>query len=172
MIEGGLYFLWCCTGAEIAGGKLVIDVSYFGWHIHSETHDLCEETSCPVSTGDFVVSHTQVLPGFTPPVSNNLIFFINHWWLYSWKYLHMCVYVNVRKGGGKNTYRFRIFIWINKKELTTGKDWGSKCKIVKLKSIVGLFLLFWSHAWKKLGFYGFGMMQVPSYSSLNCISSY
>lgn len=53
----------------ISGGKLVIDVSYFGWHIHSETHDLCAETSCPVTEGDFVVSHSQVLPGFTPPVS-------------------------------------------------------------------------------------------------------
>ena len=57
------------TGETITGGKLVIDVSYFGWHIHSETHDLCEESSCPVSSGDFVISHTQVLPGFTPPVS-------------------------------------------------------------------------------------------------------
>ncbi|MBA0838058.1 hypothetical protein Goarm_010155, partial [Gossypium armourianum] len=54
------------TGAAIDGGKLVIEVSYFGWHIHSETHDLCDETSCPVSTGDFVVSHSQVLPGYTP----------------------------------------------------------------------------------------------------------
>lgn len=58
------------TGEAISGGKLVIDVSYFGWHIHSESHDLCSETSCPVSTGDFVVSHSQVLPGFTPPVSS------------------------------------------------------------------------------------------------------
>ncbi|KAI4319550.1 hypothetical protein MLD38_033135 [Melastoma candidum] len=55
------------TGEEISGGKLVIDVSYFGWHIHSETHDLCSETSCPVSVGDFLVAHSQVLPGFTPP---------------------------------------------------------------------------------------------------------
>ncbi|EOY08521.1 hypothetical protein QUC31_010826 [Theobroma cacao] len=60
------------TGSAIAGGKLVIEVSYFGWHIHSETHDLCDETSCPVSTGDFVVSHSQVLPGFTPPGSYSL----------------------------------------------------------------------------------------------------
>ncbi|XWS43324.1 hypothetical protein CRYUN_Cryun16bG0093100 [Craigia yunnanensis] len=60
------------TGVEIAGGKLVIEVSYFGWHIHSETHDLCNETSCPVSTGDFVVSHSQVLPGYTPPGSYSL----------------------------------------------------------------------------------------------------
>lgn len=47
----------------------MIDVSYFGWHIHSETHDLCGETSCPVSVGDFVIAHSQVLPGYTPPVS-------------------------------------------------------------------------------------------------------
>ncbi|XWS59359.1 hypothetical protein CRYUN_Cryun08bG0114700 [Craigia yunnanensis] len=60
------------TGAAIAGGKLVIEVSYFGWHIHSETHNLCDETSCPVSTGDFVVSHSQVLPGYTPPGSYSL----------------------------------------------------------------------------------------------------
>lgn len=53
----------------ISGGKLVIDVSYFGWYIYSETHDLCTETSCPVSTGEFLVSHSQVLPRFTPPVS-------------------------------------------------------------------------------------------------------
>ncbi|GKV31958.1 hypothetical protein SLEP1_g40607 [Rubroshorea leprosula] len=56
----------------ITGGKLVIDVAYFGWHIHSETHDLCAETSCPVTTGDFVVAHSQVLPGFTPPGSYSL----------------------------------------------------------------------------------------------------
>lgn len=47
----------------------MIDVSYFGLRIHSETHDLCAETSCPISMGDFVLSHTQSLPGFTPPVS-------------------------------------------------------------------------------------------------------
>ncbi|KAL6988135.1 hypothetical protein U1Q18_013883 [Sarracenia purpurea var. burkii] len=55
------------AGEAISGGKLVIDVSYFGFHIHSESHDLCEKTSCPVSAGDFVISHSQVLPGFTPP---------------------------------------------------------------------------------------------------------
>ncbi|TKY61906.1 phosphatidylglycerol/phosphatidylinositol transfer protein [Spatholobus suberectus] len=57
------------TGEAISGGKLVIEVSYFGWHIYTETHDLCGETSCPVSIGNFVVAHTQVLPGFTPPGS-------------------------------------------------------------------------------------------------------
>ncbi|GKV35021.1 hypothetical protein SLEP1_g43341 [Rubroshorea leprosula] len=51
----------------ISSGKLVIDVSYFGVHVHKETHDLCEEASCPIAVGDFVLSHTQTLPGFTPP---------------------------------------------------------------------------------------------------------
>ncbi|XVF07505.1 hypothetical protein REPUB_Repub06bG0144800 [Reevesia pubescens] len=60
------------TDAAIAGGKMVIEVSYFGWHIHSETRNLCDETSCPVSAGDFVVSHSQVLPGYTPPGSYSL----------------------------------------------------------------------------------------------------
>lgn len=60
------------TDRAISGGKLVIEVSYFGWHIHTEIHDLCSETSCPVNTGDFVVSHSQVLPGYTPPGSYSL----------------------------------------------------------------------------------------------------
>ncbi|KAG2262961.1 hypothetical protein Bca52824_070040 [Brassica carinata] len=60
------------TGRGIKGGKLVIEVTYFGWHIHSETHDLCAETTCPVETGDFLVAHSQVLPGYTPPGSYSL----------------------------------------------------------------------------------------------------
>ncbi|KAL9664900.1 hypothetical protein QQ045_020309 [Rhodiola kirilowii] len=60
------------SGQPISGGKLVIDVSYFGVHIHSEVHDLCAETSCPISTGDFWIAHSQVLPGFTPPGSYTL----------------------------------------------------------------------------------------------------
>ncbi|KAK8697683.1 hypothetical protein V6N13_113822 [Hibiscus sabdariffa] len=60
------------TGQAITGGKAVIDVSYFGVHIHQETHSLCEETSCPISVGNFVLSHNQVLPGFTPPGSYTL----------------------------------------------------------------------------------------------------
>ncbi|XXG65391.1 hypothetical protein AAC387_Pa05g3104 [Persea americana] len=55
------------TEKAISGGQLVIDVYYYGAHIHSETHDFCEETSCPVSSGDFILSHSQSLPGFTPP---------------------------------------------------------------------------------------------------------
>ncbi|MBA0604917.1 hypothetical protein Godav_017543 [Gossypium davidsonii] len=60
------------TGQAISGGKAVIDVSYFGFHIHQETHPLCEETSCPIAVGNFVLSHNQVLPGFTPPGSYTL----------------------------------------------------------------------------------------------------
>ncbi|GAB2235583.1 hypothetical protein Droror1_Dr00026012 [Drosera rotundifolia] len=60
------------TEKAISGGKLHIDVAYFGWHVHSETHDLCSETSCPVSSGDFVIAHSQVLPGYTPPGSYSL----------------------------------------------------------------------------------------------------
>ncbi|VVA97276.1 unnamed protein product [Arabis nemorensis] len=60
------------TDNAISSGKLVIEVSYFGWHIHSETHDLCDETKCPVAIGDFLVEHSQVLPGYTPPQSEQV----------------------------------------------------------------------------------------------------
>ena len=63
-------------GEAISGGKLVIEVSYFGIHVETETHDLCTETSCPVSAGDFVISHSQLLPAFTPPVSHRFILII------------------------------------------------------------------------------------------------
>ncbi|GAB2274528.1 hypothetical protein Dimus_009296 [Dionaea muscipula] len=55
------------SGKAISGGKVAIDVSYFGVHVHTEIHEFCEETSCPISAGEFVLSHTQTLPGFTPP---------------------------------------------------------------------------------------------------------
>ncbi|KAK6913198.1 MD-2-related lipid-recognition domain [Dillenia turbinata] len=58
------------TNKAISGWKLVIDVSSFGVHIHTRTCDLCSETSCPVSAGDFLIAHSQILPGFTPPVSH------------------------------------------------------------------------------------------------------
>ncbi|KAL1545613.1 putative phosphatidylglycerol/phosphatidylinositol transfer protein [Salvia divinorum] len=60
------------TGEPITGGKLVIDVSYFWFHVHSEDRDLCKDTSCPINVGDFVVSHSQELPGITPPGSYTL----------------------------------------------------------------------------------------------------
>ncbi|KAL5218996.1 hypothetical protein ABZP36_019680 [Zizania latifolia] len=56
------------TGRSITRGKLVIDVKYFFFHVHSESHDLCEETSCP-ATGEFVLAHQQTLPSITPPGS-------------------------------------------------------------------------------------------------------
>lgn len=59
------------TDQSISEGKLLIEVAYFGFYIHSETHDICGETSCP-ATGDFVISHSQVLPGITPPGSYTL----------------------------------------------------------------------------------------------------
>ncbi|XP_055818921.1 uncharacterized protein LOC129887738 [Solanum dulcamara] len=59
------------TGKNLTGGKLEIDVNYLFFHVHHETIDLCKETSCPAS-GDFVISHSQQLPGFTPPGSYTL----------------------------------------------------------------------------------------------------
>ncbi|KAH0907811.1 hypothetical protein HID58_039638 [Brassica napus] len=70
--EPATFTISATTGRGITGGKLVIEVTYFGWHIHSETHDLCSETTCPVETGDFLVAHSQVLPGYTPPGSYSL----------------------------------------------------------------------------------------------------
>ncbi|XP_030960728.1 uncharacterized protein LOC126724783 [Quercus robur] len=60
------------TGKPISSGKVVIDVSYFGVHVHTENHDLSEEISCPIAAGKFVLSHSQTLPGFTPPGSYTL----------------------------------------------------------------------------------------------------
>ncbi|KAG6533002.1 hypothetical protein ZIOFF_006862 [Zingiber officinale] len=60
------------TGDEISAGKLIIDVNYFFFHVDHEEIDLCKETSCPVTTGDFVLSHHQTLPSITPPGSYTL----------------------------------------------------------------------------------------------------
>ncbi|KAL0558952.1 hypothetical protein IC582_003541 [Cucumis melo] len=57
------------TEKNLSGGKFVVEVSLFGLHIHSESHDLCEETSCPIAPGKFSLSHSQSLPPFTPPGS-------------------------------------------------------------------------------------------------------
>uniref|UniRef100_A0A0E0KJX7 MD-2-related lipid-recognition domain-containing protein n=1 Tax=Oryza punctata TaxID=4537 RepID=A0A0E0KJX7_ORYPU len=59
------------TDKSITKGKLVIDVKYFFFHVHSESHDLCDETTCPV-TGEFVLAHEQTLPSITPPGSYTL----------------------------------------------------------------------------------------------------
>lgn len=55
------------TGQNLSNGKVVIRVTFFGIQVHTETHDLCEEMSCPIAAGKFVLSHTQSLPVFTPP---------------------------------------------------------------------------------------------------------
>jgi len=73
-IEGGKpaqFKISATSGDAISKGKVVLDVKYFFLHVHSETKDLCEETSCPIS-GDFVMSHEQTLPSFTPPGSYTL----------------------------------------------------------------------------------------------------
>ena len=60
------------TGEAITDGKVVIEVSFLGIHVHTETHKLSEEISLPIAAGNFVLSHTQTLPGFTPPVSSTI----------------------------------------------------------------------------------------------------
>ncbi|XP_072952346.1 MD-2-related lipid-recognition protein ROSY1-like [Typha angustifolia] len=67
--EPATFTISATTDKVISKGKLVIDVKYFFFHVHEETHDICEETSCPVSSGDFVLAHQQTLPSFTPPGS-------------------------------------------------------------------------------------------------------
>ncbi|XP_071710380.1 uncharacterized protein [Rutidosis leptorrhynchoides] len=60
------------TDTPISGGNLVIDVSYYFFGVYSETSDLCTKTDCPVTTGDFAISHSQALPSVTPPGSYTL----------------------------------------------------------------------------------------------------
>ncbi|KAL2328393.1 hypothetical protein Fmac_021820 [Flemingia macrophylla] len=55
------------SGQAIYGGEVVIGVSYVGVPVHTERIDLCKEVTCPVSNGNFVISHTQTLPAITPP---------------------------------------------------------------------------------------------------------
>ncbi|CAN0923385.1 Putative phosphatidylglycerol/phosphatidylinositol transfer protein DDB_G0282179 [Linum grandiflorum] len=55
------------TAEAISGGQVLLEVYLWGLNVHSETRDLCEDSSCPIAVGDFVLSHSQSLPGFTPP---------------------------------------------------------------------------------------------------------
>lgn len=57
---------------DISGGILSIEVFYYGLPVHTESHDLCSKTSCPVKQGSFVLMNSQSLPGFTPPGSYKL----------------------------------------------------------------------------------------------------
>ncbi|KAF3329838.1 Phosphatidylglycerol/phosphatidylinositol transfer protein [Carex littledalei] len=66
--EPATFNISASTDGSVTGGKLVIDVNYFFFHVHQETHDLCEETSCP-ATGNFAIAHQQTLPSYTPPGS-------------------------------------------------------------------------------------------------------
>lgn len=50
----------------LSGGKLSIDVFFYGVRVHTESHDLCTKTTCPIEQGSFVLTHSQSLPGFTP----------------------------------------------------------------------------------------------------------
>ncbi|KAA8550141.1 hypothetical protein F0562_001843 [Nyssa sinensis] len=60
------FIISASTGQAISGGKLALEVSFLGIPVHTETHNLCDESSCPISVGKFVLSHTQTLPGITP----------------------------------------------------------------------------------------------------------
>ncbi|CAN6314970.1 unnamed protein product [Urochloa humidicola] len=66
--EPATFKISASTDKNITTGKLVIDVAYFIFHVHSETHNFCDETSCP-ATGEFVLASKQTLPSFTPPGS-------------------------------------------------------------------------------------------------------
>ncbi|KAK7257576.1 hypothetical protein RIF29_31637 [Crotalaria pallida] len=55
------------SGKRISGGEVVIGVSYVGIPVHTERIDICEEVSCPIANGNFLLSHTQILPSITPP---------------------------------------------------------------------------------------------------------
>eukprot|EP01018_Ginkgo_biloba_P010841 Gb_36544 [translate_table: standard] len=51
----------------IPAGKLKIEVYYYGMRVHTESHNICTKTSCPINKGSFVLTNSQSLPGFTPP---------------------------------------------------------------------------------------------------------
>ncbi|RLN40091.1 hypothetical protein C2845_PM01G24220 [Panicum miliaceum] len=69
--EPATFKISASTDKNITAGKLVIDVAYFIFHVHSETHNFCDETSCP-ATGEFMLASQQTLPSFTPPGSYTL----------------------------------------------------------------------------------------------------
>ncbi|XP_061338228.1 uncharacterized protein LOC133285083 [Gastrolobium bilobum] len=62
------------TGEPIASGDLVYQISYVGIEGPPATflHDLCEEVPCPVTAGNFVLTHTELLPPVTPPGTYNV----------------------------------------------------------------------------------------------------
>ncbi|CAM0876697.1 unnamed protein product [Alopecurus aequalis] len=69
--EPATFKISASTDKSITKGKLVVDVTYFIFHVHSETHDFCSGTPCP-ATGEFVLASEQTLPSYTPPGSYSL----------------------------------------------------------------------------------------------------
>jgi len=49
----------------IPSGKLNILIFFYGLPVHTENHDLCTKTACPVKQGGFVLTNSQSLPGST-----------------------------------------------------------------------------------------------------------
>lgn len=74
----------------IPSGDLVYEISYAGVEGPPATflHDLCEEAPCPVPAGHFVLTHTELLPTVTPPVSHaipnifTLFIMLLHFYIY------------------------------------------------------------------------------------------
>lgn len=66
--NGFVYMLDLVVAQALSGGIVEIRVLYFGVPVHTETRDICESVSCPISEGNFVLTHNQTLPAFTPPV--------------------------------------------------------------------------------------------------------
>ncbi|XP_022983145.1 uncharacterized protein LOC111481784 [Cucurbita maxima] len=59
-------------GKPIIAGKMVVDISYFGWHMYRDSHDICVETSCPYSFGDFALAPLQTPLAFFLPGSYHM----------------------------------------------------------------------------------------------------
>ncbi|KAJ1383716.1 MD-2-related lipid-recognition domain [Sesbania bispinosa] len=62
------------TGEPILSGDLVYEISFAGIEgppvvFH---HDLSEEAPLPVPVGDFLLTHTELLPPVTPPGTYNV----------------------------------------------------------------------------------------------------
>ncbi|KAE9606228.1 hypothetical protein Lal_00024967 [Lupinus albus] len=62
------------TGEPILSGDLIYEISYAGVETPPATflHDLCQESSCPVPVGHFLLTHTELLPTVTPPGTYNV----------------------------------------------------------------------------------------------------
>ncbi|KAK7276533.1 hypothetical protein RIF29_17674 [Crotalaria pallida] len=62
------------TDEPIQSGDLIYEISFVGVEAPPAIfhHDLCEESSCPVSAGNFLLIHTELLPSYTPPGTYNV----------------------------------------------------------------------------------------------------